>query len=139
MEAQIEELCGMLCTLQDEISRRAFLDRSPQVFHAEIVEGLSEAVRHRMRVDVPQALSLAEAALTIAGQLHEEKALARALRAKANVLWFIGQCKRAVDLFQEAARLFEKAGDMNEVGRTLSSSIQSLALLGEYETAFSAA
>jgi CHAT domain-containing protein len=139
MEAQIEELCGMLCTLQDEISRRAFLDRSPQVFHADIVEGLSEAVRHRMRVDVPQALSLAEAALTIAGQLHEEKALARALRAKANVLWFIGQCKRAVDLFQEAARLFEKAGDMNEVGRTLSSSIQSLALLGEYETAFSAA
>ncbi len=139
MEAQVEELCCELCALPDKASRRAFLDRSPQLLHEEVVEGLTEAVRQRMRVDVPQSLGLAEAALTIAGELPEKRALALALRAKANVLWFVGQCRSAVDLFQEAESLFEIAGDMNEVGRTLSSSIQALALLGEYEAAFSAA
>lgn len=139
MEAHVEELCGELCALPDTASRKAFLDRSPQLLQEEIVEALTEAVRHRMRVDVPQSLGLAEAALAIAGELPEKKALARALRAKANVLWFVGQCRSAVDLFQEAESLFRIAGDMNETGRTLSSSIQALALLGEYEAAFSAA
>jgi tetratricopeptide (TPR) repeat protein len=139
MEQQIEQLCGELSRLPDEASRRAFLSRSPELLHVEIVEELAEAVRHQVRVDVQQALRLAEGALAIAVELPDKEALARALRAKANALWFLGQCKFAVDLFREAVHLFEEAGEMNEVGRTLSTSIQSLALLGDYEAAFSAA
>jgi CHAT domain-containing protein len=139
MEQQIEELCGELSRLPDEASRRAFLGRSPELLHVEIVEQLAEAVRVQVRVDVQQALRIAEGALAIAVELPDKEALARALRAKANALWFLGQCKSAVDLFREAAHLFEQAGKINEVGRTLSTSIQSLALLGEYGAAFSAA
>jgi CHAT domain-containing protein len=100
---------------------------------------LDEAVRGAVRVDVRRALRLAEAALAIAEELHDSEALALGLRAKANALWFMGDCKLAVDLFQKAAVLFEQSGNMSEVGRTLSSSIQSLALLGGYESAFAAA
>jgi CHAT domain-containing protein len=139
MEQQIEELCGELARLPDEESRRAFLGRAPELRQSEIVEQLAEAVRHQVRVDVPQALRLAEAALAIAAELPDQEARARALRAKANALWFMGQCKDAVDLFREAIHLFEKVGKMSEVGRTLSTSIQCLALLGEYTAAFSAA
>lgn len=139
MEQQIKELCGELSRLPDEASRNALLGRSPELLHAEIVAQLAESVRHEVRVDVRQALRLAEGALAIAVQLSDKEALARALRAKANALWFLGQCKSAVDLFRQAAHLFEEAGQMNEVGRTLSTSIQSLALLGEYGAAFSAA
>jgi CHAT domain-containing protein len=139
MEYQIEELCSELARLPDEASRRAFLDRSPELHQSQIVEQLAEAVRHQVRVDVSQALRLAEAALAIATELPDKEALARALRAKANALWFMGQCKAAVDLFREAAHLFDEAGKMSEVGRTLSTSIQCLALLGEYSAAFSAA
>ena len=58
------------------------------------------------------------------------------MRAKANVLWVRGDCKFAGRLFHEAAALFERHGNKNEVARTLSSSIQSQALLGEYDQAF---
>ncbi len=139
MEQVIEELCAELSRLSDDASRRTFLGRSPQLLRPAVVEELAEAVRREVRVDVKQAFGLAEAALAIAQQLPDGQALARALRAKANALWFMGQCRSAADLFQEAVRLFEEAGEMNEVGRTLSSSIQSLALLGEYGAAFSAA
>ncbi|MGI8962061.1 MAG: CHAT domain-containing protein [Bryobacteraceae bacterium] len=139
MEQQIEKLCGELSKLSDQASRKALLRNSPELLHTEIVEQLTEAVRHQVRIDVQQALRLAEAALAIAAELPDKEALARALRAKANALWFMGQCKAAVDLFREAAQLFEEAGKMSEVGRTLSTSIQSLALLGEYVAAFSAA
>jgi CHAT domain-containing protein len=139
MDKQIEELCTELAMLPDEESRTAFLNRSPQLVQAGVVKYLAEAVRQRVRVSVPEALGLAEGAVAIARQLRDEEAVALGLRAKANAFWFMGQCKPAVDLFQEAALLFETAGNMHEVGRTLSSSLQSLALIGEYETAFSAA
>ncbi|MGH9629353.1 MAG: CHAT domain-containing protein, partial [Bryobacteraceae bacterium] len=45
------------------------------------------------------------------------------------------QCRPAAELFERALRLFEEAGRSDEVGRTLSTSIQPLILLGEYEQA----
>src|SRR6185436_1257256 len=86
-----------------------------------------------------EALRFAEAAMVIANRLHDAGALGRATRAKANALWFKGSLKDAVELFQLAVERFEEAGASEEIGRTLSSSIQALALLGEYESAFAAA
>jgi CHAT domain-containing protein len=139
MELQIEELCIELCDLVDEGNRRALFDRHPQLLQAGVVVQLDEAVRGAVRVDVRRAFRLAEAALVIGEELHDSEALALGLRAKANALWFMGDCKLAVDLFRKAVLLFETSGNVNEVGRTLSSSIQSLALLGEYESALAAA
>ncbi|MBV9308184.1 MAG: CHAT domain-containing protein [Acidobacteriaceae bacterium] len=139
MEQGIQDLCDQLGHLHDEASRKAFLSQAPQLLQLHIVEKLAEAVRVSVRVDVPKALTLAEAALIIAGELENDEALARGLRAKANALWFMGDCRSAVDLFERAAVLFEQIGKMDEVGRTLSSSIQSLTLLGEYDQAFAVA
>ncbi len=139
MEPQIRELCLELGHLVDADSQSAFLALHPELVDAGVVEGLAEAVRTTVRVDVPQAVLLADAALAIASILKDDIALARGLRAKANAMWFKGDCKAATELFSRAAGLFEAAGKLDEVGRTLSSSIQSLALLGEYEAAFFAA
>jgi CHAT domain-containing protein len=139
MDKETYELCRELGNIQGETSRKAFLAQYPQLLQVRIVEHLAEAVRTAVRVDVPKALALAEAALTIAEELKNGESLARALRAKANAMWFMGECRPAVDLFERAASLFEQAGKTDEVGRTLSSSIQSLALLGEYEHAFAVA
>src|SRR6476659_4168979 len=138
MEEQLLELCAELGTLPDEESRTAFLNRSPQLLQSAVVTDLAEAVRRKVRVDLPEAFGLAEAAVAIARRLQDEEAMALSLRAKANASWLMGQCRSAVDLFREAALLFERAGNINELGRTLSTSIQSLAFLGEYENAFSA-
>ncbi|HEY3939778.1 MAG TPA: CHAT domain-containing tetratricopeptide repeat protein [Bryobacteraceae bacterium] len=139
MDEQIQALCAELGGLPDEESRGAFLNRSPELLQSAVVAYLADAVRQKVRVDLAEAFRLASGAVAIAGRLQDEEAMALSLRAKANTLWFMGECKPAVDLFREAATLFERAGNMNEVGRTLSTSIQSLALLGEYEAAFSAA
>ena len=60
---------------------------------------------------------------------------ARGLRAKANSLWFLNQNQQAVELYEQAIELYEKCGNETEVGRTLSSAIQPLIRLGEYDRA----
>lgn len=136
MQAELEDLCAEAGKMEEGARRTAFLRRHGQLLDPHVVEELAEAVRAAVRVDIPRASMLAEAAVAIAVELGQEEALGRALRAKANAAWFMGDCRLAVDLFQRAADLFERVENMNEVGRTLSSSIQSLALLGEYEAAF---
>ena len=138
MEEQLQMLCVELGRLPHE-GHAAYLDRNPQLLRSSVVADLAEAVRGQVRVDVPQALVLAEAAVVIAGRLGEDEPMALSLRAKANALWFMGECRKAIEFFHEAALLFEKTGNLREVGRTLSSSIQSFVLLGEYENALAAA
>ena len=139
MREQTQELCAELGRLPDEPSRQAFLERTPELLQTAVVADLAEAVRRQVRVDLPEALRLAEAAITIALRLSDEESIGLGLRAKANAYWSMGECKSAVELYREAVTRFEKTGNMNEVARTLSTSLQSLSLLGEYEDAFQAA
>jgi len=128
-----------LARLADKRSRRAFLSRHPGLLRPEVVARLSEIVPQRVRVDVQEALALAEAAELIARTLRSPEALAQSLRAKGNALYAQNQHKVAVEHHEQAARLFEKVGKPKEVGRTLSTSIQPLILLGEYQRAQTAA
>ena len=139
LTVEVEDLCIRAAELKGDRARRAFLSRFPELLHSTVVEQLAEAVRAAVRVDVQKAMILAEAAISIAAELGDEEALGRGLRAKANALWFMGDCKSAVDLFRQAADRFKRAGNPSEVGRTLSSSLQSLGLLGEYDAALAAA
>jgi CHAT domain-containing protein len=139
VQPEIRELCLALGRLTDEDDRRVFVREHPVLVDLSIVESLAENVRTTVRVDVPEAVTLAEAALAISNELGDCTAMARSLRAKANAMWVMGDCKAATQLFTRAAKLFEEAGKTDEVGRTLSSSLQSLTLLGEYDSAFAAA
>ena len=116
-------------------SRLAYLDRHPSIVSRQSVEALADAVRHYVRVDVAVALRAGESAVAIAERLADPESMARALRAKGNAHWFEGDCRLAADLMKKAAVLFERQGRMDEVGRTLSTSIQPLILLGDYEAA----
>jgi CHAT domain-containing protein len=132
------ELLTTFSSLTDEIGRKTYVNHHRSVVRADVVEQLVDAARERLRVNVEQALALAEAALVIAAELPAPALVGQALRAKANALWFKGQCKPAVELLDRAAELFYEAGNFLEVGRTLSTSIQPLALLGDYDRAFEA-
>jgi CHAT domain-containing protein len=134
-----QELYGELARLPDEGSRRRFVSRHPGLVRLETVVRLSEIVSRKVRVDVKEALALAEAAALIARKLRSAEALAQGLRAKGNALHFLNDHEAAVEHHEEAARLFAKAGQPTEVGRTLSTSIQPLILLGEYQRAQAAA
>lgn len=100
---------------------------------------LTETSREKLRVNPRESLRIAEQALAAAQELGEDAALARALRAKANALWFLNRNRTSVTLYRRAAAVFEKIGDRTEVGRTLSSSIQPLIRLGQYAKAMEGA
>jgi CHAT domain-containing protein len=139
MTRRDERLYAQLAKLADDRSRRKFLSRHPVLLRRESVARLSEIVPQRVRVDVKEALALAEAAQLIARRLRSPEALAQSLRAKGNALYALNEHKAAVQHHEQAARLFSKVGKPTEVGRTLSTSIQPLILLGEYERAQKAA
>ena len=134
-----ERLFADLAKLADDRGRRAFLSRHPGLLHRDAVARLSELVPQRVRVDVQEAMALAEAAHLIARRLRNTEALAQSLRAKGNALYALNEHEAAVRHHELAARLFGKVGKPTEVGRTLSTSIQPLILLGEYERAEKAA
>ena len=132
---ELEELAH--CADERELSD--YLRAHPRLLTIDVVRQLAEAVRQRLRVNLEQGFRLAEAALAIASILKDPESLGFGARAKANALWSGGKLHEAVELFQIAIGHFEDAGATAEVGRTLSSSIQPLMLLGEYGGALEAA
>jgi CHAT domain-containing protein/tetratricopeptide (TPR) repeat protein len=134
-----DRLYARLGRLGNDKERRKFLVRHPEIVREETVTRLSEAVPQRVRVDVKEAMALADAAVMIARKLRRPASVAQSLRAKGNALYALNEHVAAVARHDEAARLFAEAGQAHEVARTLSTSIQPLILLGDYRRAEAAA
>jgi CHAT domain-containing protein len=132
-------LFARLAAMRDDAARRRLLARNPRLARTEVVERLGDAVIQRFRVDVSEAMALAEAAEIIALEAGGPEALAHALRAKGNALFGANDHRAAVERLEQAARLFAEAEKPIEVARTFSTSIQPLILLGEYPRAEQAA
>jgi len=126
---------SVLHELSDSENKRAFLAAHPDLVTPEVVQRLVDSARQLLQTDVTSALNRSETAVAIAESLGANESLASALRSKANALRFQGQCRPAVDLLERAAELFEQAGRIDELGRTLSTSVQPLILLGDYSRA----
>lgn len=139
MRSVSEQTLSALARIKDATARRRFLARRPGLLNTSAVARLSEMVSRRVRVDLEEAVALAEAAEDIARRSKDPEAMGHALRARGNTYHFLNDYKAAVRAHQEAARRFSEAGRDLEVGRTLSTSIQSHLLLGEYGEAEQAA
>jgi tetratricopeptide (TPR) repeat protein len=138
-KAPPEELFSQLAQLETEPARQKFLARHWALVRGEVVERLAKLVVERVRVDTREAVHLAEAAVLIGRKLRRKESLALGLRAKANALYASGNNSGAVEHHQKAFELYEAVKNQKEAARTLSSSIQPLILLGEYDRAFQAA
>ena len=134
-----EALIAELGQLSSEPARRKFIAQHKNLVRQDIVERLAELVVKKVRVSTREALLLAEAAVLIAKKLKRKRLLALALRQKANALYFSDSNRASIEHHEQAFRLYESLGDWKEAARTLSSSIQPMILLGEYDKAFAAA
>ncbi len=134
-----DKLIAEMGQLSSEPARRKFLTQHKTLIRQEIVEQLAQLVVQKVRVSTQEAVHLAEAAVLIAKRLRRKEVLALGLRAKANALYSSGDNRAAIEHHQQAFRLYEALGIWNEAARTLSSSIQPMILLGEYDQAFLAA
>jgi CHAT domain-containing protein len=134
-----DELFSRLGQIESEAARRKFLIHHPTLVRSEVVERLARLVVERVRVDTREAVNLAEAAVLIGKRLRRKESLALGLRAKANALYACGNNAAAVEHHEKAVELYDSSKIEKEAARTLSSSIQPLILLGEYDKAFKAA
>jgi len=98
-------------------------------------EALASGALVEVRSDTAKASALAQTALFLAELAQDERTLALALRANGNVRHASGQQREAADFHHQALAIFEKLGDPLETGRTLSTSLQPLILLGRYQEA----
>jgi CHAT domain-containing protein len=134
-----EEIFSQLAQLETEAARRKFLARHRALVRGEVVDRLAQLVVERVRVDTREAVHLAEAAVLIGRRLRRKESLALGLRAKANALYACGDNAAAVEHHEKAFELYDALKIEKEAARTLSSSIQPLILLGEYDKALRAA
>ncbi|HJX94748.1 MAG TPA: CHAT domain-containing protein [Candidatus Acidoferrum sp.] len=138
-KAAPEQLHSQLALIEDEPTRRKFLARHRALVRSEVVKQLADLVLEKIRVDTKEALNLAEAAVQIGRKLRRKEDIALGTRAKANALYACGDNRAAVEHHEQAIQMYETLGIWKEAARTLSSSIQPLILLGEYDKAFKAA
>src|SRR5580700_2127007 len=131
-----EEVLLPLARLANEPDRRKFLSRHKALIRSEVVKQLADLVVEKVRVDTKEALHLAEAAILIGRRLGRKEDIALGTRAKANALYACGDNRAAVEHHEQAIEMYESLGIVKEAARTLSSSIQPLILLGEYDRAF---
>jgi CHAT domain-containing protein len=140
--ARTKKTSGLLVAgmgrLSTDIARRNFLAKHPKLIRQSTIEQLAQLVVQRVRVSTKEALHLAEAAILIAKRLRRKEAQPLALRAMANALYSTGDYRAAIEHHRQAIQLYESLGDWKEMARTLSSSIQPMILVGEYDQAFQA-
>ena len=137
-QMSFKELLPELTRLENDEDRQALLSRHPALVCTEVVEELAPLVVKQIRTDPREGLRLAEAAVLIAGKLGSKEAEALALRAKANALHACGENRVAIEHHDRAYKVYASCESWKEAARTLSSSIQPLILVGEYERAFAA-
>ncbi len=127
-----------LVALADDALRQEFLARHRALVQPELVEELARGVVEKVRVDTREALRLAAAAQSIACCLRRKESTALGLRAMANALYASGENRSAVEHHERAFHIYEELENWKEAARTLSSAIQPLILMGEYDRALSA-
>ena len=133
-----DKLIAALAALDSTDERRQFVLTHLELQTTELLSSITGRVLRQIRVSADQALRLAEAACSIAEVIGTPAARAEGYRSKANALSANGQNAAAAELHAKAGELFEQAGNRNELARTLSTSIQPLLLMGQYEQALAA-
>jgi CHAT domain-containing protein len=134
-----EKIARDLTDLGDEASRARYVARRCRFHRSRTVHQLIDASRTNLRIEPHQALSLADAAVAIAGRLRNKDDLGTSLRAKANALYTLGDNQGALGCHSRALLIFRATRNAEQQARTLSSSIQPLILLGAYPQAVEAA
>jgi CHAT domain-containing protein len=134
-----KKLINELAALKDDTSRSRYFSRRRLNLRSAAVQQLIDESRKRLRIDAHAALSLAEAAVTIARRVRKQEVLAGSFRAKANALYNIGENQAALEYHEQALTIFRHLENLEEQARTLNSSIQPFCLLGRYDQALEAA
>lgn len=125
-----------LASISASDGRGVWLGAHPELYSAGTVTRLHEEVLRLGYVDLDKAERLAQASCSIADRLQDDSALALSLRSAANVSYLRGDHASALAAYTRALELLAPLGREVDIGRTLSSGLQTLIYLGRYEEAY---
>ncbi len=124
-----------LASLPTRREQRLFLAEPGAALPEDAVQQIHAGLLTRLYTDFPAAARLADACEELAEMRRDPLSAAFASRAKAHVLHLKGNHSAAANTYRKAVTLFERQGAFAELGRTLSSGLQALSYLGNYEEA----
>ena len=119
----------------DEPSQAEFFANHPDLRNAESVDLLHEEVLRVLYADPARAERLARAACRLADLVGDPGSRAASLRATGHVNYAGSHYEAAIGCYKQALELLAALGRDLETGRTLTSGLQSLIYLGQYEEA----
>ncbi len=103
------------------------------------IEALKREVDHHVRIDLQQALSMAERTYELSRKAADPLAQALGLRARAQVANASGRYASSVDDFKQAREIYQRQGCPVDAARMVRSLIDPMMYLGQYEEALSLA
>jgi CHAT domain-containing protein len=134
-----EEALVALVKVRSAAEQRDFISNSPGAASQALIESIASTIRELLPRDPDLAQALAETNLHIASLLDTPLAWAYANRSCAQVFYTMRKSLDAEPYFDKAVQLFEEAGLVGEVGRTLVGQIENLMYLSRYTEALEVA
>jgi tetratricopeptide (TPR) repeat protein len=122
-----------LAAIDDNVERERMAANS--VLPPDAPAHVHLAVLSAIYSDLPRAYRLVDVGKAVAAVRADSPSRAFAAKCDAHVAYIRGDHEAALAAYQEALRLFDESGDDLESARTLSSGLQTLILLGQYDQA----
>jgi tetratricopeptide (TPR) repeat protein len=112
------------------------LDRNPNLREREIILELADQVNRLTREDIDRAERLADVVSWLSELTSDDFCRGRALRCMGNIQVIRGNYQQAVRYLQDSLQVFQQLDTEAEQAAGLSSLIQPLIYLGDYDGAF---
>lgn len=135
-EKILKRLVRRLAREEDSPARRKLLRRAGALLCPALVVLLCDEVVHLGYRDLAKVQALAVSAEWVSKLLKDPTSLARSHRASGHFFFLRQKYGVALKRYDAAIEIFRRQKNIQELGRTLSSSLGALSYLGRYEEAF---
>ncbi|MBI1745666.1 MAG: CHAT domain-containing protein [Acidobacteria bacterium] len=132
-------LVDELLRLGDGDQVRTFLQGRHEVVTPELIDNLRDKVNQLIRVDIAEAVRVADLTWSIANLVQDPLAAALAMRARSQAFWANGQYEEALEWFNRAEASYREMGMELEAARVVRSKVTVLMYLGRYDEALALA
>lgn len=119
----------------EEGERRRYLEKNPALRDPQMVISFCRRAAGLLRMDLPLARRMVEAACTVADCLGDDVSSARAARARAQLHHIQAEYSSAFDCYSRSIEHYENADEQVQAAITRSCGLHVLALLGRFDMA----
>ncbi len=119
----------------DEDERRRHLAKNPSLCDPQVVVSFCRRAAGLLRMDLPLARRMVEAATSVAEALDDPVSSARAARAHAQLHHIQAEYGEACEAYANSVGHYEEAGETVQAAITRSCALHVLSMLGQFEQA----